>query len=164
MNIFRTKPKLSVQEIAQLSKAFELSLFSKTYQAGIKTPLSVTVGVSSRSILTFQKMVLSYMDEASIAAPFHYVKLTRNLAKLTKTALVKRLQDVYRLKGCRGCDENLTKESMNDSILLLSLLDFIILEQDRPENVGMTKQAAFDKWRAAANQEAIVIKMATYVI
>jgi hypothetical protein len=91
---YRTKPKLSPTEGDGLSKAIEMSVYSKVYISLSKKLPPIKEG--TRSAATMKSIILQYLDEAGKIAPLHYIKLTRNVGKLVKTTLTKSLQDFFR--------------------------------------------------------------------
>jgi hypothetical protein len=137
-----------------LSRAFEFSIFSKTYNSLLKSPSSSSAQlINSLSLRTF---VMDYLSSTATEVSQHAIKLIRNLLKTLQSILIKSLQDFYRYKYCPKCGEDLIRSAMDDPLEILGLMTFI---SSTNPSISKTSTGAdqlakdYDDWLTSNNKK-----------
>ncbi|CAL8121194.1 unnamed protein product [Orchesella dallaii] len=138
------QPRLTPQEMKQLSLAFEFHAFTKTYHIlrternfPVNGTLQESHGIISRSGGFLTELTYYILGKVRRFSPEHSVRITRNLLRTLRTVLTKLQQDALALAPCETCtlDKALTE---GDKFRIVSLIQFVIhglgpFEKDRRE-------------------------------
>lgn len=124
--------KLTAGEMGSFSRAFQLSMITKTFvffgenqDSKITDPYSPDGTPISRSLRFITEWTMISLDERMLNFPMHLVRLTRNNIMTLRTVLTKLHIDRKRLDNCSAC--SLDKElNYNDRLQVDSLIHFLI--------------------------------------